>query len=545
MGDLVEMAAHRYEDLTAFIFQDQQQSYGELHRRSNQVANMLADNGAQPGDRVALYIPNTIQFPEAYFGTLKQGCVPVPLNLRMDPSSLAYVLQDADVDHMIASSLLAEGIREIAPAPRLAEEGEVGTLYMSGATGEGTVDYEDATNGADTTFDRPDRDYDDVAIQPYTSGTTGRPKGVLLSHENLLTALESLAKSGPPGDPEETILLVLPLFHIYALNALMGLGLYSGTTIVLQAVPDPEGMLDLIEQHDVTFLPAVPAIFNMLARTYRDDPDAYDVSSLKAVSSAADALAEDTRRTLREQWQVPMGEGWGMTETAPAGTLQPSRGVIKGAGCIGPPAIGIEIKLVDPETRQTVVPPEELSPYGGSVDPSRDFEDEQQVRGEIAIRGPQVFKGYHNLPDVNDRVFDDEGWFYTRDVARVDEDGYLWMVDRADDMFISGGENIYPAEVENALYEHPEVAEAAVVPVSHELKGEAPVAFVVLESGSEVDEEQLRRFTLDYLATYAHPRRIFFVDELPRSGTEKVQRFKLEEEARQRLDEPLSSSQKL
>ncbi len=545
MADLLDMSADRYTDLPAFVFQDRTQTYGELRERSNRVANMLLENGMEPGDRVALYIPNTLQFPEAYFGTLKGGGIPVPLNLRMDPSSLEYVLEDGDVDHMIASPLLADGIQDIAPAPELAEDGGVGTLYLTGASGDGKVDYQQATAEADPDLERPPRDYDDVALQPYTSGTTGRPKGVLLTHRNLLTAIESLAKSGPMGDNEETILLVLPLFHIYALNAILGGVIYSGATIVLQALPDPEEMLRLMDEHEVTFFPAVPAIFNMVIRAYQDDPGAYDLSSLKAVNSAADSLAGDTRRTIREQWRVPMGEGWGMTETAPAGTIQPSRGVIKDAGCIGPPVVGIEVKLVDPDTRETVVPPEELSPFGGMVDPDRDFEDEEAVSGEIAVRGEQVFQGYHNLPAVNDRVFDDDGWFYTKDIARVDEDGYLWMVDRVDDMFISGGENIYPAEVENALYEHPDVAEAGVVPAPHEMKGEAPVAFVVLANGAQVTEEELRRFTLEHLPSYAHPRRIFFLDELPRSGTEKVQRFKLEEELERRLDEPLSSSQKL
>jgi long-chain acyl-CoA synthetase len=178
-----------------------------------------------------------------------------------------------------------------------------------------------------------------------------------------------------------------------------------------------------------------------------------------------------------------------------------------------------------------------------------DFDDEDSVTGEIAVRGPQIFEGYFKLPRKNDAVFDDEGWFYTEDIARVDSDGYLWMVDRADDMIIAGGENIYPAEVENGLYEHPDVAEAAVVAAPHEIKGEAPVAFVVLEEGVEegvdITEEGLREFSLEHTARYAHPRRIFFVDELPRSATQKVQRYKLEDKAEDRVDGALESSEEL
>jgi long-chain acyl-CoA synthetase len=235
---------------------------------------------------------------------------------------------------------------------------------------------------------------------------------------------------------------------------------------------------------------------------------------------------------------VPMVEGWGMTETSPAGTVEPSRGVRKAAGCVGPVLDEVEIKLVDPGTRETKVSTDQLEPF---PDDDLDFDDEASVTGEIAIRGPNVFEGYYNRPEKNEQVFDDEGYFYTKDIARVDEDGYFWIVDRADDMIIAGGENIYPAEVEDALYEHPDVEEAAVVGASHEVKGEAPVAYVVLSEGTEVSEEELREFALDYVPTYAHPRRVFFVDELPRSATQKVQRYKLEEETEDRLSEPLRS----
>ncbi|MFC6962552.1 class I adenylate-forming enzyme family protein [Halocatena marina] len=239
---------------------------------------------------------------------------------------------------------------------------------------------------------------------------------------------------------------------------------------------------------------------------------------------------------MEAAWDVPMTEGWGMTETSPAGTTEPSRGVRKAAGCIGPPVPNIELKLTNPDSRETLIEPEELTPF---VNANIDFDDETQVTGEIAVRGPQVFTGYYERPAKTEAVFDDDGWFYTGDIARVDSDGYFWIVDRADDMMIVGGENVYPAEVEDALYDHPAVAEAAVVAADHEMKGKAPVAFVVTEDGATVDEEELRQFTLDHVATYAHPRRVFFVTELPRSATQKVQRFKLEATASERLGEPL------
>ncbi|HET7322891.1 MAG TPA: long-chain fatty acid--CoA ligase, partial [Halococcus sp.] len=218
---------------------------------------------------------------------------------------------------------------------------------------------------------------------------------------------------------------------------------------------------------------------------------------------------------------------------------EPSRGVRKAAGCIGPPVPNLECKLTDIETRETLVAPDDLTPF---ANPDIDFENQDRVTGEIAVRGPQVFEGYYERPEKTDEVFDDEGWFYTGDIAHVDADGYFWMIDRADDMLLVGGENVYPAEVEDALYSHPDVAEAAVVAADHDVKGQAPVAFVVTEEDADLTEDDLRGFALSHVATYAHPRRVFFVDELPRSATQKVQRYKLETDAAKRLGAPLQST---
>ncbi|MFB6084944.1 MAG: class I adenylate-forming enzyme family protein [Halorientalis sp.] len=537
MGDLPAMAASRYGGQTAFVFQGMETSFAELEAEANQVANTLVDHGIEPGERVGLFVPNTPRFPKAYFGILKAGAIPVPLNLRMDPETLAFVVQDAGIDVLFGSPFLADEVRELAAAA------EVGTLFLPGVSDEGVVNYSHAVADRPETFDREaegvDREFGDVAVQPYTSGTTGKPKGVQLTHENLLSAIEAYDNGGLPLDPDDTFLLVLPLFHIYGLNALLGSGLYSGSTMVLLAEPEPEPMLNAIENEDVTDFAGVPAMYTMMFREYRENPEAYDLSSLETVTCAAAPLADATRREIMAEWDVPMVEGWGMTETAPAGTVEPSLGVRKAAGCVGPALDEIEIKLVDPATRETKITTDQLEPF---PDEDIDFEDEASVTGEIAIRGPNVFEGYYDRPEKNEQVFDDEGYFYTKDIARVDEDGYFWIVDRADDMIIAGGENIYPAEVEDALYEHPDVEEAAVVGAPHEVKGEAPVAYVVLAAGADVSERDLREFTLDYVPSYAHPRRVFFVDELPRSATQKVQRYKLEEETEERLDEPLSSA---
>jgi len=536
MGDLPSMGARRYGEKTAFTFSGQDVSYDELEAGACEVANVLVDHGVEPGDRVGIFVPNQPLFPQAYFGVHKAGGVAVPLNLRMDPETLGFVVQDAGVDHLVGSPFLADEVQELAAAA------DVGHLYLPGVADadRGVVNLSHARMDADPTFATVERGPHDVAAQPYTSGTTGRPKGVLLTHRNLLSTIESYDKGGIAVDPEDSLLLVLPLFHIYALNALMGTFLYTGASMVLQPEPEGEAMLTAIDEHAITKFAGVPAMYTMMWREYREDPDAYDLSSLDDVTCAAAPLPDEVRRTIEDRWDVPMVEGWGMTETAPAGTIEPARGVRKEAGCVGPPVADVRMKVVDPETRETKVGPDDLHPRPSD---DVDWDDEEAVTGEIAITGENVFQGYYGRPEKNDEAFDDEGWFYTEDIARVDEDGYFWMVDRADDMLIVGGNNVYPAEVEDALYDHGAVAEAAVVAAPHEVKGEAPVAFVVLEGGAEVTEEELRRFALDHVPTYAHPRRVFFVDDLPRSATQKVQRFRLEAELDERLDGPLEPTE--
>jgi long-chain acyl-CoA synthetase len=540
VGTIPAMAADRYRDRTAFNFMGAEKSFSQIETEANQLAHALVDLGVEPGDRVGLYIPNEPLFPVAYFGAIKAGAISVPLNLRMGKNTLVYVLDDADVDVMIGSAYIPEDAEEVAGTQEVAAESGVETLIMPGMSDEeaGIVNYSHVTADVPEEFDIVERDFDDIAAQPYTSGTTGKPKGVRLSHRNLLSAVESYNQSGLGLDSDFTLVLVLPLFHIYGLNALMTSFMGRGGEINLQPRPDPEALLNAIDNNNADVFAGVPALYTQMFRVYRDDPDDYDLTSLEYVVCAAAPLAEDVRKTIQEEWDVVMIEGWGMTETAPAGTIEPVTGVRKEAGCVGPAVPGVEIKIVDPETRETRLEPDDLTPF-----PSEDidFDDEQQVSGELAIRGGPIFEGYHNRPEKNDEVFDDHGWFYTEDIARVDEDGYFWIVDRADDMILSGGNNIYPAEVEDALYEHPDVAEAAVVAAPHEVKGEAPVAFVVPEEGTSPTEEEIRKFSLEYVATYAHPRRVFFVDELPRGATQKVQRFKLENEVEEMLEGSLTS----
>jgi long-chain acyl-CoA synthetase len=540
VGDVPAVGAERYGDELAFEYRGEEYSYAELDARANRVANALTAAGIDPGDRVALYLENSLQFPESFFGVLKAGAVAVPLNHRMDNDRLRYVLDDSGAVALITSPVFPSVGTDLAESVPLA-------FIPGGAAG--LEDYDEHVDAAEPTFDRLERAFDDVAVQCYTSGTTGAPKGVLTTHENLLTTVQSFTSRGGADPEDDVALCFLPLFHMYGLSVVMLLGLYNGATVILRTMPVASELLDAITEFEVTQFAAIPAVFIEMLEELEENPDAYDVSSVETLGSGAAPLAEDTRRRIEAAFDTPVTEGWGMTETSPAGTTDATYGVRTGAGCIGQPLPNVELKLVDPETREVRVPWAALDPTAATtlaahgIDPA----EEAQVTGEIAIRGPQVFAGYHEMPEKTEAVFDADGWFYTADIARVDDDRFLWMVDRADDMLIVGGENVYPAEVEDALFDHPDVQAAAVVGADHETKGEAPVAFVVFEPGVEEppSERSLREFALERVPTYAHPRRVFVVEDLPRSGTRKVQRYKLEADAEDCLDGPLEPSENL
>ncbi len=530
LGLLPAMTADENGSRTVYFYRDEEQSFEELDRRSSCLASSLVESGIEPGDRVALYIPNTMQFPETFFGVIKTGAVPVPLNLRIPPRTLSYVIEDSDSKVLIASDL-ESSVSSPERAKELFESTDIEQMIIPSESGDSISDYEKLIEEGHSSFGHANQEYEDIAIQMYTSGTTGKPKGVPLSHENILSTIEGFGRS-MISDSSSRQLLVLPLYHIYGLSALLCNYTYYGASTVLQAEPEPGTLLKNIEKYNVTNFAGVPALFRMMWLVYGQDPEEYDLSTLEEVVCAAAPLDETTRRKVKNEWEVRFGEGWGMTETSPCGCLNIGR-VPKGAGCIGWPVQNVKIKLVDPETGETIVPWDEIGPYG-------DLKEEHiDAEGEAAVKGPAVFNGYHNMPEKNEEVFDDEGWFLTGDLMKIDEDKALWMLDRTDDMILSGGENIYPSEVEDALLENDEINDAAVVPAPHKTKGEVPVAFVVLAEGSELTEEEIKDFALERVPTYAHPRRVFFKDNLPKSGTLKTQHFKLEEEAEELIETPL------
>jgi acyl-CoA synthetase (AMP-forming)/AMP-acid ligase II len=492
MGYIIADAVTLHPYREALIQEDLTLSYRQLDERINRVARGLMDRGIKPGDRVALMWPNDIRYVEAMLGTMRAGAVAVPINVKLGDEAQAYVLEDSDAVAIVASPVLeprahelAERIRAIrflvAPDELLASEPE---------------------------FTPPASSPDDVCFQPYTSGSTGKPKGVLLTHRGQLWNAD-IVRRVHLVDETERALVAVPVYHK---NAGMTLKIYliAGASIVVLPAFDSTEVIAAIERYRCTYIGGVPAMYRLLI----NDAAAlakHDVSSLRFATAGSADVPEDLIADFERVFGAPIGEGYGLTEGGPDVILAPRWGIRK-VGSIGPALPGCEVKLVDPD---------------GS-----DREVEAGETGEMITRNPGVAVGYYKLPDVTARKIRD-GWLYTGDLMRRDEDYYYYFVGRKDDMINVGGENVYPKEVEDILLRHPNVKDVAVVAIPHDVKGEAPAAFVVLFRPEETSEREIKDFFLARGPAYAHPRRVLFRESLPLSGTGKLDRRQLEKIARE------------
>jgi len=492
VGDLVKETAQRVPDKPALIFHDQPIKYSEVDREIDRAAAGFASLGIKRGDRVAVLVHNVPHFVYAYHGLLRAGAVMIPLNTMYTTEEVSYILADADARAVVVAEPFVgtiAGLRETLPmlehvvvAGTSAPVGAMTWEQMLGRAGEPPL-----VSPAD----------DELAVIAYTSGTTGKPKGAMLTHGNLLANLDQMAQAPLLAEAEDDVaLLALPMFHIYALNVILGLTLRVGAAAVLMERFDAVGSLDAVERHHVTILFGAPPMFVAWLNT--PGVDRYDLSSVRlAVSGAAPlpgAVLEDFRRRLG----ITIWEGYGLTETAP-GVTSNAMGERAKPGSIGKPLPGVEVRIVDA--------------HGEDV--------EEGDPGELLVRGPNVFRGYWRQQEASDEAIRD-GWFRTGDVGYADSDGYIFLVDRKKDLVIVSGFNVYPREVEDALYRHPKVADVAVIGVPHPYTGEAVKAFIVLKPGERATEEEILDFSRKYLARFKAPGAIEFVDELPHLPTGKV-----------------------
>jgi long-chain acyl-CoA synthetase len=492
VGDLVRETAKRSPDRTALIFHDQPIKYSEVDREIDRAAAGFAALGLKRGDRVAVLVHNVPHFVYAYHGLLRAGAVMIPLNTMYTAEEVSYILADADARAVVVAEPFAstvDGLRDTLPM--LEHVIVAGSRAPIGAmTWEQMLD-----RGTEPPLVDPAAD--ELAVIAYTSGTTGKPKGAMLSHGNLLANLDQMTEVAMLAQSEnDVVLLALPLFHIYALNVILGLTLRVGAAALLMERFDAVGSLDAIEKHRVTVLFGAPPMF--IAWLNTPGIERYDLSGVRLAVSGAAPLPGAVLEDFKRKTGITIWEGYGLTETAPGVTSTAMGGVAK-PGSIGKALPGVEIRIVD----------------------AHDDDVEEGDPGEIIVRGPNVFRGYWRQDEASAEAFAD-GWFRTGDVGYADEDGYIFLVDRKKDMVIVSGFNVYPREVEDALYRHPKIADVAVIGVPHPYTGEAVKAFVVLKPGEHATEEDILDFTRRYLARFKCPGVIEFVTELPHLPTGKV-----------------------
>ena len=489
----LEFHSERRGDKVATIYEDRVTTYAELEARANQQAHKLLEAGIGKGDRIAVLAKNVDRFFELNFAALKVGAVLVPVNFRLAPPEVAFVVNDA------RAILLFVGEDYYGLVEQIDEElSDTSTIIAMHDNHDRWFGFQDWYRDAPTA--RPDVEVSggDVALQVYSSGTTGYPKGVEITHDNLNAIIPSAMRTWGNWATDDVNIVAMPLYHIA--GSLWGFVAYAiGATNVVMPEVDPGRILEDIEKYRITQALFVPAVILFL--TQHPNVTKTDFSSLKMVVYGASPIPFELQQKAVELFGCDFAQVYGLTETSGAVTYLPPEahdGSPRMKSC-GKAMWPSEIKVVDNDGKECPA---------GEV-------------GEILVRSPQVMKGYWNQPEATAEAIRD-GWFYSGDAGYFDDDGYLYIHDRVKDMIVSGGENIYPAEIESALFGHPAIADVAVIGVPDEKWGEAVKAVIVLNEGHDLSEEDLIVHARKKIAGYKIPRSVDFVAELPRNPTGKV-----------------------
>jgi long-chain acyl-CoA synthetase len=476
-------------DRPALRMDDAVLTYDGFREAAAGVAAGLRARGVQPGDRVGMVLPNVLSFPVVFYGALIAGAAVVPMNPLLKAREVEYYLRDSGARLVVALDAVADAATEAAAA--------VGVDAVT----VGPVDPGATLDGSGS-GDLEPREDQDAAVILYTSGTTGPPKGAELTHANLRGNARTTQETLLEGTPEDVVMGCLPLFHVFGLTCALNAGVLAGSCLTLLPRFDGAKALEIIERDRVTVFEGVPTMFT--AMLHSPDRDRHDVSSLRLCVSGGSAMPVEVMRGFEKAFGCIVLEGYGLSETSPVASFNHPHAERK-PGTIGTPIRGVEMRLVDDEGRDVAT---------GDV-------------GEIAIRGENVMKGYWNRPEETAKAIPD-GWFRTGDLARQDEDGYFAIVDRKKEMIIRGGYNVYPREIEEALYEHPAVAEAACVGTPHPDLGEEVVAAVALKPGTQADPAELQAWVKERVAAYKYPRHVWLVESLPKGPTGKILRRAVE-----------------
>ena len=500
LSSMLRESALAHPDKPALILDDLTMSYAELDQAASLVAAGLRARGIGAGDRVGVMLPNVPQFPAVYYGVLRAGCIVVPMNVLLKGPEVAYYLADSEASAFFFwSDFAADASRgsaeagslrlvvSVAPTPSAAPAGaeDSFTLLADAAGGDGSI----ATT-------RPD----DTAVLLYTSGTTGRPKGAELTHFNVLMNC-IVGASVAQLRSDDVTLGTLPFFHAFGQSNILNTAIYCGATVSLLPRFEPNAALRQIRRDRITIFGGVPTMYVAFLKAY-DEGD-WDISTIRLAISGGAALPEQVLREFEEKFGAPILEGYGLSETSPSATFnRPDRE--RKVGSIGLPIWGVELRIVDDR--------------GAALGDGE--------TGEICIRGHNVMKGYYRRPEATAEAIVD-GWFHTGDVGYRDSDGYYFIVDRKKELIIRGGYNVYPREIEEALYQHPAVLEAAVFGVPDPSLGEEVMAAIALRPGTSATPEELIAFARERLAAYKYPRTVHILESLPKGPTGKIQKLEL------------------
>jgi long-chain acyl-CoA synthetase len=488
LAALGEESVRRFGEYPALAFEGRELTNVDQQRAASRLAHALRRLGVEPGDRVVVMLANCPEVLQAYAAILKVGAVLVPVIFLLSPDEVRHILAHSEAKVVIT-------------APELAwkTEGWRGPMVLVGGETPGTLAYEALVAREPDAFPTVDRADGDLAAILYTAGTTGQPKGVALSHGNLAANARSTA-SLYELDRQRWALAVLPLSHSYGLTV-MNTGSVLGTRAVLLRWFNPEAVLAAIQDYRIHQMAGVPTMYVYLL--HYPEADRFDSSSMLLWGSGAAPLPVEIVAPFEKRFGGRLLQGYGLTEASPVVSTHRYSGASK-LGSVGQPIPGVEVRILDDDDRPL--------PTGEA--------------GEVCVRGPGVMLGYYRMPDESARALRN-GWLHTGDVGRLDEDGFLFILERKKDLIIRGGLNVYPREVEDVLYAHPTVAEAAVVGVADPLMGEQVLAFVVLRPGAAATADELAAFCQQHLARFKCPKQVRFVDALPKSPVGKILRKEL------------------
>ena len=506
LAESLERTAKQWPYRTALIWKGKKISYNQLWGQVQRMAGGLCEIGIRSGDRVGILLPNCPEYVCSYYAINRAGGVIVPVNNFLKGTEVSYILSDCQVHTLITNSSYARSV-----LPHRGDLKELRQLVLVGEVEEelkeDTVPFSSLLEGPSLPDWERRASPSGLAVIIYTSGTTGKPKGAMLSSQNLISNVISCRKALEVF-PKDRFLLFLPLFHSFTATVCMLVPFYLGCSVVMLEGVNRREIRRAITRYRITIFVAVPALYNFMSQA-KISFLARWLNPVRLYISGGAPLSGEVLAKFERTFRRPLLEGYGLSEASPVVSVNPLLGTRK-AGSVGLPLPGVEVKVVNGEER-------EVAP--GEV-------------GEVIVRGNNVMLGYFNQPQATAQAIRG-GWLFTGDLGRIDEDGYLYIVDRKKDMLIVRGCNVYPREVEEVLYSHPKVAEAAVVGVYDRHRGEVPKAYIVLKEGMEADEKEIKRFCMERLARYKVPRIVEFRDSLPMTPTGKVLKRELREEVRQ------------